>query len=315
MSFLSIMIDGAWQTDVPTTPDLDARLSRVRSFTDRISPEPEARFPVEPGRYHLYVSYACPWAHRVILMRSLLGLERAVGMSVVHPDWQGRGGWTFEAGALSDADPNFGARHLAEIYARSAPRYTGKVTVPCLVDRVSGRIVNNQSCDIMEMLGQALLPLARHPVDLYPADLRGQQEAVSRWIVRHLSSAVYRVGFARSFAEFLSNLIALFAALEETERRLGAGPYLFGERLTAADLHLFTMLFRFEVYAYALRCDLRPITDFPNLVSYRQRIAALPEVIPTLRPDHVAIHYPRHLSEIPSEIDAWLERARAGTSS
>ena len=109
-------------------------------------------------------------------------------------------------------------------------------------------------------------------------------------------------------------MIALFKALDKAERRLGAGPYLFGDRLTAADLHLFTMLFRFEVYAHGLRCNLRPITDFPNLLAYRERIAAVPEVARTLRPDHVAIHYPQHLSEIPADIDAWLERVRAETS-
>lgn len=225
-------------------------------------------FSPEPQRYHLYVAHACPWAHRTLIARALLGLERAISVSIVHPLMLEQG-WEFRDEPGLVPDPIFGARALWEIYVASDPTYSGKATVPVLWDRQEKTIVNNESREILRMLSTEFVALAERPRDLSPTALRPQIDRVLDEIYQPINNGVYRAGFARSQAAYDEAIRALFAALDHWERVLERQRFTTGETLTEADICLFTTLFRFDlVYATHFKCNLRRLVDYPNLFGF-----------------------------------------------
>ncbi len=258
-------------------------------------------FRAEPGRYHLYVSHACPWAHRTMIARALKGLEPHVGASVVHPDME-EDGWTFRTdfpGATGDR--LMALPFLRDLYLRADPRATTRVTVPVLWDRERGTIVSNESSEIIRMMTSAwdALPGVR-PLDLWPEALRAGIEAVNAPIYETVNNGVYRAGFAGTQAAYDGAVRALFATLDRLEERLSRSRWLIGGRLTEADLRLFTTLVRFDTaYHGHFKCNRRKLIEYPALWAFTRDVAQLPGVMATIRLDHVARHYHashRHLN-------------------
>ena len=291
---MKALIDGVWHGDIADTPELRARRveEKKRWFRDRVTADGASGFKAEAGRYHLYVSYACPWAHRAILFRVLLGLEDAIGMSVVHPRWGGPDGWSFGDGAMSTVDHANGLDHLYEVYQRAKPDFTGKVTVPVLWDRETGTIVNNESGEIIRMMNEAFARLGTRRADFYPPDHRPQIDRLNDRILDHVCMGVYKAGFADTQAEYETAVTALFDELDRLEALLGDRPYLLGDRVTEADWHLFATAVRFDtVYNTRLNCNLKRLADYPALSAHTARLYALPGVAETVKLDHVKRHY------------------------
>jgi glutathionyl-hydroquinone reductase len=256
---------------------------------------------VEAGRYQLYVSWACPWAHRTIIGRALMGLEGAIGMSVVDPIRDDRG-WRFSGGEYEDAVNGFAL--LSEAYDATDPAYDGRVSTPALWDREAGRIVNNESADILRMLVTDFAPLAEHPVELYPAELRREIDALGDELYDGLNNAVYEAGFARSQAAYEDAARRVFATLDGLEARLRHSRYLAGDRITEADWRAFPTLVRFDsVYHGHFKCNLRRIVDYEALWGYTRELYQQPGVAATVRLDEIKAHYHRtHPSINPSGI-------------
>lgn len=256
--------------------EMDARGRFVRqpnAFTDRITADGSSGYPAEPGRYHLYVAASCPWAHRSIITRRLLGLEDAISLSFVDPIRDERG-WAFTAGY---EDPVNGFAFLSEAYLKSDPTFAGRYTVPTLWDRATGRIVSNDYPDLALQFGQAFLAQAKTPYDLYPEGLREEIDAVNAVVFDEVNNGVYKAGFATTQEAYDEAVAALFARLDWLEERLAARRYLVGDRLTEADLRLFPTLVRFDVaYHGAFKCNLRRLIDYPNLWAYARDLYAHP---------------------------------------
>ena len=283
--------DGVGRTEVVATPAGRDAAERSR-FRDRVSADGSSGFAAEAGRYHLYVSYACPFAHRTLLARALLGLEEAVGVSVLDPDWGGPDGWVFNDGPMATPDHVSGLASLPEVYRKASPRFTGKVTVPALWDRARGTIVNNESAEIMRMFEVEFRALGTSGIDLYPEPLGAEIERINAFVGPRVNSGVYRAGFAATQEAYDAAVVELFAALDEVEQHLAARRFLVGERLTEADLRLFATLVRFDVAYYgALRCNLRRLVEYPNLWAYTRRLHRLPGIAATVKLDHVKRHY------------------------
>ncbi|MFC7385852.1 glutathione S-transferase family protein [Sphaerisporangium rhizosphaerae] len=260
------------------------------SFRDRVSAD-GGGYPAEPGRYHLYVSLACPWAHRSVIVRALKGLEDVVSMSVVDPVRDGRG-WAFREGPGHTADPVNGFTLLREAYEASDPGYDGHVSVPVLWDRQSGRIVSNNFPDISIDLGTQFERWADASVDLYPADLRPQIDELNDRVYATVNNGVYRCGFATGQQPYDEAVQALFATLDELEERLASGRYLFGDRLTEADVRLWVTLARFDaVYVTHFKANLRRLVDYPNLWAYARDLYQRPAFGGTTDFDHIKRHY------------------------
>lgn len=291
MTRIKAMVDGVWRTDVTPTPAFRAAAERAR-FCGRVSADGATGHPAAAGRYHLYVSYACPFAHRTLLARALMGLREAISISVLDPDWSGPAGWVFGAPPMATEDHVNRCTNLPEVYRKADPRFTGKVTVPVLWDKVAGTIVNAESADIMRMFEVEFGAFAAPGVDLYPEALRAEIDAVNAFVGPRVNGGVYRAGFAATQEDYDRAVVDLFAALDTLEARLADRTYLVGERLTEADLRLFPTLVRFDVAYYgALRCNLRRLADYPNLFAYTRRLYRLPGVAATVRLDHVKRHY------------------------
>lgn len=293
---MKLMINGIWRGDVEPSPALDAqRTIHAGLFRDRITVDGSSVFPPEPGRYHLYVSYACPFAHRAILGRVVLGLEHVVGMSVLHPTWNTHQGWAFGDTHLSTRDGGGqGFTHLHQAYSASHPCYTGKVTVPVLWDRTRGRIVSNESTEILRMMNDGLARARLGSgLDLYPQHLRPAIAALDAEIARDLAGGVYAVGGARTQAEYDGAIARLFGYLDRLEARLADGrPFLHGRALTGSDVLAFTPLVRFDaIYNPLFRAGLRRLVDYPRLSAWTKRVHDLPGVAATVRFDHILRHY------------------------
>ncbi len=286
---MKALVKGVWRTDAEDTPAF-REAARRSGFRHWITPDGSSGFPAEPGRYHLYVSYACPFAHRTLLVRRLKGLEEAVSISVLDPDWGRPEGWVFHDGPGATPDHVNGRAALFEVYLLADPGYTGRVTVPLLWDRHRGTAVNNESAEIVRMLNAAF---PNHGPDLYPELLRPQIDRVNEVVAREVNAGVYRAGFAKTQEDYDAAAGRLFVALDGLEERFAAGrSYLVGERLTEADVRLFTTLVRFDaVYHGALNCNLRRLVDYPHLWAYTRRIYHLPGVAETVRLDHIKRHY------------------------
>lgn len=293
---IKLMINGIWRGDVDPTPELrNQQMIHAGRFRDRISADGASGFPAEPGRYHLYVSPACPFSHRVLIVRALKQLEDIVDLSILHPHWDSPNGWSFADTALSTIDrAGSGFQHLHEAYRTSAPDYTGKVTVPVLWDRRSNRIVNNESLEIAAMLNDAFDAVTgnRGP-DLCPADLKPAMDDLNRRIAHRLSIGVYAVAGAAHQDAYTTAMDQLFGFLDELDGRLSDGRrFCLGERPTLADVLVYATLVRFDaVYNPLFRASRRRLVDYPHLPGLLKRFHALPGVSATLRYDHILTHY------------------------
>lgn len=304
---MGMLIDGVWHTEdhFPTDDDGEFR-RKATTFRRAITRDGSSGFAPEAGRYHLYVSYACPWAHRTLIVRALRGLEEVISVSVVDP-YMTADGWHFSDHPGSTRDPIHGASFLREVYVAADPRFTGRVTVPVLWDRQTATIVNNESTEIIRMFNEAFGPdLARHPeVDLYPEPLRAASDAMRERIYNRFNNGVYRSGFARSQGAYERAVKDVFAVLDEMEAILATQRYLCSpDRIVEADICAFGTLLRFDpVYVGHFKCNLRRIVDYPNVWGYLRDLYQTPRVAPTCRLDHIKDHYYRsHESVNPSRV-------------
>jgi putative glutathione S-transferase len=268
----------------------DGSFKRQESrFRASVSADGTSQFTPEAGRYHLYVSWACPWAHRTIIGRRLKRLDGAIGMSVVDPIRDERG-WAFTGGEY--VDPVNGFRFLSEAYEASDAGYDGRHSVPVLWDTVTGRIVNNESGDILRMLNSGFGDLADPGVDLCPDELRPEIDALGNWIYDNVNNAVYAAGFATSQRVHEAEVRRLFGALEVLDERLAHDRFLFGDTPVETDWRLFTTLLRFDaVYAVHFKCSLRRLVDYPNLWPYARDLYQQPWIADTVRFDEIRAHY------------------------
>lgn len=255
-------------------------------------PSGEGGFEAESGRYHLYVSYACPWAHRTLIFRALKGLNDHITVSVVHPDMLSEG-WTFEDdfdGATGDT--LFGKPFLRDIYTTADPKISGRVTVPILWDKKRNTIVSNESSEIIRMLNSAFDGITGNDLDFWPADLRDDIETLNTRIYDTVNNGVYKSGFATSQEAYDEAVGPLFDSLDWLEGILSENRYLTGDRLTEADWRLWTTLARFDdVYHGHFKCNRRRLIDYPNLWAYTRELYQIPGVAETLRTDHIVRHY------------------------
>jgi putative glutathione S-transferase len=294
---MGLLINGVWQEQEPT-PSKDGRFERRDSvFRDWITPDgrpgPTGQdgFKAMPGRYHLYVSLACPWAHRTLIMRALKGLQDIIPVSVTH--WlMGDHGWTFAAGEGVVPDPLYNSRYVYELYARAVEDYSGRATVPILWDQHTQTIVSNESADIIRMLGSAFDQAGAKPGDYYPQALRAEIDAVNQRVYDTLNNGVYKAGFATTQAAYEAAVVPLFDTLDWLEERLSQSRFLFGEELTEADIRLFTTLVRFDpVYHGHFKCNIRRIVDYRQLWTYTRDIYQLPGIAATVDLGHIKRHY------------------------
>ena len=289
---MGLLVDGVWHDKWYETGEHGGRFEREGSrFRDWVSAEAGARFRAEPGRYHLYVSYACPWAHRTLIFRALKRLEQAVPVSVVH--WHmGEQGWELREGPGATGDRANGLRYLHQVYTKADPSYSGRVTTPTLWDCREGTIVSNESADIIRMLNSAFDAWGDAGLDLYPRPLRAEIDAINETVYERVNNGVYKAGFATSQEAYEEAFDALFETLDELERRLARQRYLVGQRLTEADWRLFTTRLRFDpVYVGHFKCNRQRLVDYPSLWSYTRELYQVPGVAETVRMDHIKRHY------------------------
>jgi glutathionyl-hydroquinone reductase len=285
------LVDGEWRTGW-YEPDPEGRFRRPDTkFHDRVTADGSSGFPAQAGRYHLYVSYACPWAHRTLVTRAVRRLEPVVGVSIVDPH-MGSDGWEFSDAPGTVPDTVNGARLLREIYLKSQPRYTGRVTVPVLWDRESQTIVNNTSREIMRMLDVEFRAFGDPERTLLPEGLAPAVDAGLDAIYEPINNGVYKAGFATSQAAYADACSTLFDALDRWEGVLGEQRYLCGDRLTEADVAMYTTLVRFDLVYYAhFKCNLRRLRDHHNLWNYLLDLHQTPGFRETTHLDHIKTHY------------------------
>lgn len=260
-------------------------------FRDWVTEDGTSAYPAEPGRYHLYVSWACPWAHRTIIFRKLKHLEPVIGMTAVDPIRDDLG-WAFRDGPGHSRDPVNGFRYLSEAYRQTDPAYRGRVTVPVLWDRITGRIVSNSDDDIIRMFNSAFNRLTDSREDWYPKALRNEIDRLNADIYERVNNGVYRAGFATSQSAYEAAVRHLFEALDELDDRLSRHRYLFGERIVETDWRLFVTLIRFDAVYYGhFKCNIRRIVDYPNLFGYVKDLYQYGGVSETVNFDHIKRHY------------------------
>jgi putative glutathione S-transferase len=296
-----MLVDGKWTADWHPVQATDAKggfVRQVSGFRNWITPDGsagptgEAGFRAEAGRYHLYVALICPWASRTLIGRALKKLGDVISVSVVEPALSDQG-WQFGDYPGADRDLLNGATYMHEIYTSADPHYTGRATVPVLWDKNRRTIVNNESADILRMLNSGFGQLADDAVDLYPVELRAQIDALNEAIYPKLNNGVYRTGFATTQLAYEEGFADVFAMLDELETRLDEQQsFLFGNRLTEADVRLFVTLVRFDAaYNGIFKCNLRRLADYSNLSRYLNRILAIPGIRDTVSIDHIKRGY------------------------
>ena len=292
------MIDGVWHAGKVTEDAKDGAFKRQDAgFRDWVTadggpgPDGQPGRPAAIGRYHLYVSYACPWAHRTLIVRALKGLEEAIGVSVVDPVMLEHG-WTFATTRGGTGDPLHHSDYLWQLYARARPDYSGKVTVPVLWDKERGEIVSNESSEIIRMLGQAWDGLGALTGDFYPIALRGEIDALNAEVYDAVNNGVYKAGFATTQDAYEDAVAPLFETLDRLEARLATRDWLVSDAMTEADVRLFTTLVRFDaVYVGHFKCNVRRIADYPALEAYLERMLDLPAIAASVHLDHIKTHY------------------------
>lgn len=273
------------------------------TFRNFILRDPNSQFPAESGRYHLYISYACPWASRCLAYLKIKGLEKAIGFTSVQPIWERtketdeHRGWVFPARDTeepgAEPDPLNGAKTVRDLYELASPNYSGKFTVPVLWDKKLKTIVNNESAEIIRMFNTEFNDIAENAsLDLYPSDLRDQIEATNEWIYSGINNGVYRCGFATKQGPYDEAVRQLYEALDKCEEILGKQRYICGNRLTEADIRLFVTLIRFdEVYAVHFKCNKKLLREYPNLFNYTKDIYQIPGMSSTVNMQHIKRHY------------------------
>ncbi|MDO1585339.1 glutathione S-transferase family protein [Rhizobium oryzicola] len=297
---MGMLVNGVWQDVWYDTKSTGGHFKRSESqFRNWVTadgaagPSGKDGFKAEAGRYHLYVSYACPWAHRTLIFRTLKKLEDLISVSVVSPIMLEKG-WEFHSEDGGTDDLLFGAKTLSQIYVQADPVYSGRVTVPVLWDKQRQTIVSNESAEIIRMFNSAFNGLTGSDADFYPEDLRADIDALNARIYDTVNNGVYKAGFATSQEAYEQNVVKLFETLDELEVRLATSRYLFGNRQTEADWRLFTTLVRFDaVYVGHFKCNLRRIADYPNLSAYLRDLYQVPGVKETVHFDHIKQHYYR----------------------
>jgi putative glutathione S-transferase len=293
---MGILIDGKWTDEqLPEETGKAGDFRRADSrFRGSITADGSSGFKAEPGRYHLYVAHGCPWAHRTLIYRAVKKLSDAISVAYAIPGLREHG-WTFEDNPhFPDCTPDRvnGFHYLHEAYTASDPHYTGKVTVPTLWDKKTGRIVNNESSEIIRMLNSAFNGVGAEKTDYYPHPLQGEIDHLNQTIYANVNNGVYRTGFARSQAAYEAAYDGLFATLDELEVRLGSQRYLVGRQITEADWRLFPTLVRFDVAYFSLfKCNRNRIADFPNLSNYMRELYQVPGVAETVKPRYYVINY------------------------
>jgi putative glutathione S-transferase len=293
---MGIVVDGQWRDEeLPAETGKAGEFQRANSrFRDWITADGSSGFKAEAGRYHLYVAYTCPWAHRTQIFRALKKLDGAISIAYAVPGLRQQG-WTFEDNAgFPDCTPDRvnGFRYMHEAYTASDPHYTGKVTVPTLWDKKTRRIVNNESSEIIRMLNSEFAGIGAEATDFYPKHLRSEIDRINAEVYANVNNGVYRCGFARSQAAYEAAYDALFATLDEIEARLGRQRYLVGRQLTEADWRLFPTLVRFDVAYFSLfKCNRNRIADYPNLLNYMRELYQVPGVAETVKPRYYVIGY------------------------
>lgn len=293
---MGLLVDGQWQDRWHDTRIDKGRFVRKESqfrnwVTADGSPGPSGTggFKGEPGRYHLYVSHACPWAHRTLIFRAVKGLEDMISVSVVH--WfMGESGWTFEDSEIPDTVNH--AQFMHQVYTAARPDYTGRVTVPVLWDMQQGTIVSNESAEIIRMFNSAFDGVGAADGDYYPESLRGEIDTINERVYHTVNNGVYRSGFATTQEAYEEAVGPLFESLDWLEDRLSGQRYLTGSAITEADWRLVTTLFRFDpVYVGHFKCNLKRIADYPNLSAYTRDLYQQPGIAETVRLDHIKAHY------------------------
>ncbi len=279
-----------WESEVSDDGEF---VRHQTSFRDQIRADSSTEFAPSAGRYHLYVSYACPWAHRTLIFRKLKGLEDIISFDVVSPLLP-HTGWSFESSfPASTGDSVNSLQNLRDVYSMSDPEFEGAVTVPVLWDKVSNRIVNNESAEIIRMLNAEFQDFASNPgLDLYPESKRARIDELNDWIYPDINNGVYRCGFATKQRAYSSAFSALFKSLDRVEEILANSRYLTGDELTEADVRLFTTLVRFDpVYVTHFKTNLRRIVDYPNIWGFTRDVYQLPGVAETVNMAHIKSHY------------------------
>lgn len=295
---MGLLQDGKWVDRWYDTKSTDGHFVRkAPKFRNWITPggaagpSGDAGFKAEPGRYHLYVSYACPWAHRTLIYRALKGLEAMISVSVVN--WfMGENGWTFHHGPGVVSDPENGAEFLHQVYTAALPDYSGRVTVPVLWDKKTGTIVSNESSEIIRMFNSAFDGIGARAGDYYPESKRAEIDALNDRIYGAVNNGVYKCGFATTQAAYDEAIGPLFDTLDFLDARLATQRFLIGNDITEADWRLFTTLVRFDpVYVGHFKCNVRRIDDYANLSGYLRDLYQQPGVAATVHMDHIKNHY------------------------
>jgi glutathionyl-hydroquinone reductase len=295
---MGLLVNGEWKDVWYETEDKGGQFVRpaakFRNFvTADGSPGPSGTggFKAESGRYHLYVSYACPWAHRTLIFRALKGLEDHISVSVVH-FLMLENGWEFHEKDGGTRDHLFDSKTLWQVYTRADPDFSGRVTVPVLWDKQTGTIVSNESAEIIRMFNSAFDSVTGNTLDFYPEDLRTEIDELNALVYDTVNNSVYKCGFATTQQAYDENFDKLFVTLDLLEARLSGKKYLFGDRLTEADWRLFTTLLRFDpVYVGHFKCNRKRIADYPNLYRYLKTLYNTPGITGTVHFDHIKNHY------------------------
>ena len=269
----------------------DAQFRHWITSDGRAGPSGDSGFRAESGRYHLYISHACPWAHRTMIVRQLKGLAPHISVSSVHPDMLSEG-WTFETCDGAEGDALYGLEFARQLYTRCDPTYSGRVTVPILWDKERNTIVSNESSEIIRMFNTAFNELTDSQSDYYPEELRSDIDEVNERVYHSINNGVYKCGFATTVAAYEEAFQALFEALDWCDDRLSKARYLIGNVITEADWRLFTTLVRFDaVYVGHFKCNLRRIEDYPALSHYTRELYQWPGIAETINMDHIKRHY------------------------
>ncbi|AUW96136.1 glutathione S-transferase family protein [Streptococcus pluranimalium] len=295
---MGLLVDGRWQDQWYDTKSTGGKFVRSQAqFRNWVTadgsagPTGKEGFKAESGRYHLYISLACPWASRTLIMRKLKGLEEHISLSIVNP-YMLEHGWSFEdyPGVISDS--LFNNQYMYQVYLKADPNYSGRVTVPVLWDKETKTIVSNESSDIIRMFNTAFNDITGNTDDYYPENLRTEIDHINEFVYDKVNNGVYKTGFATEQSVYEKELQNLFSGLDQLENRLASQDWLVGDRLTEADIRLFTTLVRFDpVYFGHFKCNLKRLVDYPNLWEYTKRIYNLPGIAETVDFDHIKTHY------------------------
>src|SRR5271169_2483092 len=293
---MGLLVNGAWQEDISRTTNgrFVRPTTRFRNFVTAdgsAGPSGEGGFAAEAGRYHLYISLACPWAHRTLIFRALKKLDNVISVSLAEPLY-GKTGWEFGNARGGTPDTVNGKATLAEIYLLADPHYTGRVSVPALWDKKRHTIVNNESPEIIRMLNSAFGAFTNEHTDYYPTELRSEIDRINEIVYPNINNGVYRAGFATSQQAYEEAARGIFAAFDQLEEILSRQCYLAGRQITEADWRLFTTLVRFDsVYFSHFKCNLRRLADYPNLWNYTRDLYQVPGIAETVSIEQIKTHY------------------------